>query len=342
MKKSIFISGIYILYGALILTVFGVTFATICTMPIYNLEKDIYIGFLSVFVATSFFVLFQIYHEVYKPYKEIRKKINDLILSQKDELNYSSNKKKSIIEEIDLVIEYQKKSVIEENAKNLLNQKIKYAELQSQINPHFLYNTLENIRGQAIIDDNDTIAEMTEALARYFRYNISRDNDIVTIKQEIENIKTYIQIQQYRFKDRLQFKILNHESEEMIEKCQMPKMTLQPVVENAIYHGLEKKIGTGTIVLHIDISEKFVTILVSDDGVGMSEERLTKLRRKLNREVDTLSLIKEKGNGIALSNVNNRLKILYGEDFGVTASSTQGVGTEIEITIPINLEEEVS
>ena len=170
-----------------------------------------------------------------KKFKEIRKLSG---VNEDEEIT----ELQTVFEQIETVLAYQEKVMEEKNARDLLEQKMKYAELQNQINPHFLYNTLENIRAQAYIDDNDTIAEMTEALSRFFRYNISKDNEVVTLAQELENIETYIQIQQYRFQNRFTFHIYYHENENLAVHCRMPKMTLQPVVENAIRHGVENNV----------------------------------------------------------------------------------------------------
>lgn len=243
---------------------------------------------------------------------------------------------KNLIDELDEIVNLRQSELQREHELVILEQKMKYAQLQNQINPHFLYNTLENIRGQAIIDDNYVIADMTEALSRFFRYNISKDNDVVKLADELDNIRTYIQIQQYRFRDRFVFQIHNHDDTDSIYRCMIPKMTLQPIVENAIFHGIENKVDTGHIDVHIERSGIHVIVLVSDDGIGMDEESLEKLNQKLNEMKKTVQEIEEKdsSNGIAMENVNKRLKLLYGEEYGIIVSSTQNVGTEVEVVLP--------
>lgn len=223
-----------------------------------------------------------------------------------------------------------------EHQLRLLGQQAKYAELQNQINPHFLYNTLETIRGQAVIDENYLIADMTEALGRYFRYNISKDNSIVTVRQELENIRNYVQIQQYRFQGRFLFRIYSHDADGYLS-CPIPKMILQPIVENAIFHGIEEKMELGHIAIHVQMSDERLILLVSDDGVGMEESVLQQLRNRLKTGGEYL-LTDEKGthNGIAIENINSRLKLLYGESYGLEISSTRGLGTQVEISIPLS------
>lgn len=222
-----------------------------------------------------------------------------------------------------------------EHKEALIRQQLQYAELQNQINPHFLYNTLETIRGQALIDDNYRIADMTENLAKYFRYNISKNKDDVTLSQELDNIKNYIIIQQYRFQNRFIFDIQLESDDEQCLEYMIPKMTLQPLVENAIFHGIEPKIEMGHISVSVETTDDKLYINVKDDGVGMSEADLKKVRDKLNEEYsDVTSSNQGKHNGIAITNVNARLKLLYGEDFGLHVTSIEGIGTEIEIALP--------
>lgn len=216
----------------------------------------------------------------------------------------------------------------------LIERQIEYSALQSQINPHFLYNTLEAIRSQALLNKQPEIAMMTEKLARFFRYCISNREDIVTIRDEINNVRDYFFIQQYRFENRFNLEIIYGEQEEGLDKA-IPKMTLQPIVENAIFHGLEQKKGKGTVVIRILRTLEKICIVVSDNGIGMSEEQVIQINQKLQ---DLMSQKEEEGiyrRGIALTNVNNRLKLQFGEEYGLRVCSVEGQGTDVEIYIPI-------
>ena len=224
----------------------------------------------------------------------------------------------------------------------LMEAKMKFAQLQNQINPHFLYNTLENIRARAILDDNEVIADMTESLSRFFRYNISKRDDVVKLSEEIDNIRTYMHIQQYRFTNKFDFQVYIHDGDSSVLGAMIPKMTLQPIVENAIFHGMENKIGKGHIEIHIESDEKRVFILVEDDGVGMPPEKLSELQERLAAVPDGTWETGHGSDGIAMRNVNNRLKLFFGEDCGITVSSTEGVGTEVELTLPRKPEEETA
>ena len=220
--------------------------------------------------------------------------------------------------------------------KSLNKRQAQYLALQNQINPHFLYNTLDGIRSEALISGLDTVADMTEALASFFRYTISKVENLVTVEEELENCKTYFKIQQYRFGDRLQLHIeYEKEDWEEILRCRIPKLTLQPILENSIIHGTELKIGTGNLTIYLERTSTRLIIRISDDGVGMDEATLEKLNHKLGRnETQFAKAEQETKGGIALVNVNNRIHLIFGEEYGMHIYSMEGRGTDVELTIP--------
>lgn len=212
-----------------------------------------------------------------------------------------------------------------------------YLALQNQINPHFLYNTLEGIRAEAVISGVDTIAEMTEALATYFRYTISQVDNLVTLEEELANVENYYYIQKFRFGDRLDLMIrYDCEDEYSVLQCQIPKLTLQPIVENSIYHGLEQKMEKGHLDIKITATDQHLIIMVSDDGVGMEKEQVKKMNEVLRSlRLEEMQTESSRG-GIAVRNVNNRIKLLFGEEYGISIYSQSGAGTDVEITLPPN------
>ncbi len=303
-----------------------------------HVKLRMWAGCLAVGILLLLFALFLFILYVYRPVQKLKEAIGQLdAIGTGNSVDLWADAD-TMADSVHALLQELRDSVEREHAEVMLRQQSQYAQLQNQINPHFLYNTLETIRGQAVIDDNYIIADMTEALAKYFRYNISRDNDIVTLEQELENILNYIHIQQYRFQDRFVFRIYPHAKKEFYAACKIPKMTLQPIVENAIFHGMEQKVH---ISIHIQADREKLIILVDDDGVGMDEEILEKINQKL-RQADGISNLppKSKHNGIAMENVNSRLKLLYGSDYGLRISSTKGLGTEVEITLPKLLPED--
>lgn len=210
-----------------------------------------------------------------------------------------------------------------------------YIALQNQINPHFLYNTLEAIRGEALTQGMTGIADMTEALATFFRYTISKNENLVTLEDELNNAKNYFLIQQYRFGERLNF-LIRYDEQDGVLDFRLPKLTLQPIIENAIYHGIECKVGVANIDVNIETTKSRLIINVIDDGRGIDENTLNALNKTLNTSdtYEVKSATQSKG-GIALVNVNNRIKLLFGENYGIRISSTINIGTDVEITLPL-------
>lgn len=211
-----------------------------------------------------------------------------------------------------------------------------YQALQNQINPHFLYNTLESIRSEALLAGLGSVADMCEALACFFRYTISNMKDLVRIDDEIQNIQNYFYIQRYRFGSRMKLVIECEKAEQNIAfKCIIPKLTLQPIVENAIVYGIEQKIGQGTVTIRLILTGSRVLIHVMDNGVGMDEKTLDKVNQNIRNRI----LNSKDGSGIGIANVSNRIKLLFGEDYGVIVYSTVGVGTDVEIALPRTTEQ---
>ena len=227
----------------------------------------------------------------------------------------------------------------------LSHKEAEYLALQNQINPHFLYNTLEAIRGDALIAGLSSLAGTAEALASFFRYTISGENLLSTVEDELINIRNYFLIQRYRFGDSLKLEIHFIDDEAEIRKLQIPKLTLQPIVENCVFHGLETKRNKGTIRISFDQTQKFLFISVKDDGIGMSENELKRLNESLmespfriDKEMcGTDGYVKESGkksSGIALKNVSQRIKLLFGNEYGITVYSFPDVGTNVKIVLP--------
>lgn len=211
-----------------------------------------------------------------------------------------------------------------------------YLALQNQINPHFLYNTLEAIRADALIAGVDQIADTTEALATFFRYTITDVERLVTLSDELENVEDYFTIQKFRFGDRMNLE-LELNDEELLS-ARMPRLVLQPLVENAVAHGLEEKAGEGTVKVVVESSRNVLYIYVKDDGVGMDTEQMEKLNEIFSAQNRTRKRFGDGRNrkgGIALPNVNSRIKLLLGEDYGLHVFSSEGMGTEIRMLLPL-------
>ena len=174
---------------------------------------------------------------------------------------------------------------------------------------------------------------MTEALSAFFRYSISQKGAIVTLQDELKNVDAYMQIQAFRFENRISLKT-ELDLEFAPQELYVPKMILQPLVENSIVHGLEEKEGGGEITVRLRQSEKRLLISVSDDGVGMDEEVLSALNASIRGEGKPPANGK-RSSGIALRNVNRRIQLHFGENYGRSAHSILGMGTEVSMTLPV-------
>lgn len=204
-----------------------------------------------------------------------------------------------------------------------------YTSLQSQINPHFLYNTLDSIRSKALLEGQGDIADMAEKLAVFFRYCISNREHLVKIREELKHIDDYYHIQKFRFGDRFEMNISVENDE--IADFYIPRMTLQPIVENALHHGIEKSTRKGLIDIRIIENGHDVEITISDNGAGMD---LADLRR-LNENMENMSETRTgRHNGIAVSNINRRIRMTFGEEYGIHYRSMKDAGTDAVITLP--------
>lgn len=209
-------------------------------------------------------------------------------------------------------------------------QQMEFKMLASQINPHFLYNTLETIRMQAISNGNRDVADSINLLGKTMHYVLENTGtDSTTIAQELAHVTTYLKIQKLRFGDRVNYEV-NVPPYLNLEQLQILPLLLQPIVENAIIHGLEGVIQNGKITINFILEEPNLYIIISDNGEGMDEETIEKLRRRIRKE-DKHSTV-----SIGLRNIENRLRMLYGDEYGLTIESTVHEGTSITMTLPLS------
>ncbi len=205
-----------------------------------------------------------------------------------------------------------------------------FNSLQAQINPHFLYNTMDMINWMALQGQTEEISHAVQSLSRFYKLTLSRKKGISTIARELEHVTIYVQLQNMRYHDSIE---LITDIPDELSEYQIPKLTLQPVVENSILHGiLEKESKSGTIVITGWMENEDIVLLISDDGVGISPEILSTI---LSGSGNSQS----GGTNIAVYNTHRRLQILYGKDYGLTYSSNPGKGTEVEIRFPAHREE---
>ncbi|MBU3157690.1 sensor histidine kinase [Clostridium estertheticum] len=210
--------------------------------------------------------------------------------------------------------------VIEQEAK----RKSELDALQAQINPHFLYNTLDSIVWMAENGKNDGVITMVTALAKLFRISISRGRNIITVREEIEHAKNYLIIQKIRYKNKFKFEIITQE--EVLE-YKTTKLILQPLIENSIYHGIEYMVDEGFIRISVSITNGKLLYEVSDNGLGIDPE---KLKHLLEYRVKT-----DAGSGVGVKNVHERIQIRYGMEYGLEIQSEIEEGTTIKIWLPL-------
>lgn len=260
--------------------------------------------------------------------KNLKKRIT---LEGYPEISNVGNEFNSMLDEIDGLTH----RLIDTNTRlyetELLKKQSELGFLKSQINPHFLYNTLESIKSIANINKIYQISDMSKALAQIFRYSI-KGEDVVTLAEELEITKSYITIQQIRFSDRFD---TEYDFTEEVLRCKVVKMILQPLVENAVYHGLETKMGQGHLLIKGQIEDNNLIISIIDDGKGISKDTLSKICSKLSETGELIRKYdREDSISIGLVNVNNRIRLTYGELYGVNIKSVPDKGTSVIIKIP--------
>lgn len=229
------------------------------------------------------------------------------------------------------VMTHRIQDLMEQNVKEQeAKRKSELKALQSQINPHFLYNTLDSIIWMAEGRKYEEVVLMTASLARLLRQSISNEDEVVPLAREVEYAKGYLTIQKMRYKDKLEFEI---DVEPSILNIPLIKLVLQPIIENAIYHGLKYKESKGLLQVKGFMKDGNAVLQVIDNGVGMDEETLSHIydKHKVNYH----------SNGVGVYNVQKRLKLYYGENYGITYESEKGVGTTATITIPGIQEESI-
>ncbi len=207
-------------------------------------------------------------------------------------------------------------------------RKTELKALQAQINPHFLYNTLDAIGWLCEEERSRDAVEMVNALAKLFRISISRGHELITIEKELEHAGNYLKIQNFRYKNQFTY---DFQVEEECLGYYCNKITLQPIIENAIYHGLDRMVDEGHIVVRVYGEEDDVVLEVEDNGVGMTKEQCHSILQKEPGDVS----------GIGIKNVNDRIKIYFGEDYGIMIESEPDVGTKVKIRMPKLKKEDV-
>ena len=210
--------------------------------------------------------------------------------------------------------------------------------LQAQINPHFLYNTLDTIVWQAESGKGDEVVQLTRNLSDFFRISLSAGADWIPVTQELKHVSAYLSIQKIRYRDILDYEV---ETPDGLEEIYMLKLLLQPLVENALYHGIKNKRGGGKITVRVSRLNRIMTFRVTDTGKGMTPEQLREVEAMLKEETPTAQAVPVSGHtGFGLRNVDTRIRLYYKKQTGLIFQSGPE-GTEVSFTIPIRSREEI-
>jgi two-component system sensor histidine kinase YesM len=238
-----------------------------------------------------------------------------------DEIGILERRFNSMLQRIKELIQFEYKSKMEKRTAQL-------KVLQAQINPHFLYNALQSIGGVALSKEVPEIYEHVRAISDLFRYTVKMKDDLVTISAEIEHINNYLHIQKLRFQGNLEIHI------EMVYECTgflIPKFSLQPIVENCFVHGLEQKMGVWLIAVSVQKVLDEIEITIEDNGIGMDEKRLEEINQHLYYTTDDQFGLSD---SIGLKNVDSRIKLTFGEGYGLFVTGSKENGTTVKLIIP--------
>jgi len=242
--------------------------------------------------------------------------VREPIQADVEEIQLLSNGIENMVERLIKLIE---KTTEQEKQR----RRTEFALMQAQINPHFLYNTLDTLVWLIESGEISEAVKMVASLSNYFRFSLSRGKNVITIEEEEQHIRSYLEIQQMRYEDLMDYEI---NIPEELKKYIVPKLTLQPLVENALYHGIKNTRRKGTIRLTGRVENDRIILEVMDNGHGMTEERLKEVRD---------SLTDNKREGFGLRTVHQRIQILFGGEYGLTLDSKLDGGTKVVVAIPM-------
>ena len=301
--------------------------------------KLLLLGLLCLCILT----LAYFYYDVLRPYKTYQSTLRRVLEG------YSEVQELQELQELPVYLteeSYEEYHYISEilSANKIIEEgeKLAYIQnLQNQMNPHFLYNILENIRSESLLNGLESVANMAELLGDFYRYTISQEENFVSLKEELDNTEVYFQIQRFRFSKKLELEV---KVQEDLLSLKVPRILLQPIVENSIVHGLEGRETGGKVGISISRSNQHVYIQVSDDGIGIEEEKLRQInedlrniRRGFQGGVVGKRDMGKAGMGVSLLNIQERIHLLYGREYGLYLQSLENAGTDVCVVLPREL-----
>ena len=283
------------------------------------------LGALLVSIIIAFVIMKFYSHVVNKPVYELVKAMKDFETSTKEfeykEENITVREIKTLDESFEHMTSRIKALMEKVRKEEIVLRKTELKALQAQINPHFLYNTLDSIQWMCEQGKSEDAVKMVGALAKLFRISISRGHELITIKDELRHAENYFIIQSYRYRNQFEYEF---NVDAGLENYLCNKITIQPLIENAIYHGIDRMVDEGKISVNVKDAGKDIIIEVEDNGIGMTAEQCKKILKKERSD----------SSGIGVKNVNDRLKIYFGDEYGLTIESELDVGTKVTVKIP--------
>ncbi|WP_163539904.1 sensor histidine kinase [Gracilibacillus sp. YIM 98692] len=282
-------------------------------------------GFIAIFVIGV--ISYLLSYNITKPFTGMMRKMRKvekgdltdrMVLTGHPEMDVLTRVYNRMLDSINkLIKEVYESSITEKNAK--------ISALQSQINPHFLYNTLNVMKSISRVKGVEEVAEISESLSELFKYSMKDLDKKVTLQEELDHIENYMRIQHHRFRDRF---TLQQDIEGKAKDALIPKLLIQPIVENAVNHGLKDKKSGGRITLEAFVKEGSLVVNVRDNGKGMGQQTLEQVRKKLNQKM------LDNNEGIGLNNISQRLELMYGYRYEMNIESSEDAGTKVIIILP--------
>jgi len=285
----------------------------------------LFISFLSLILVTIISIILSI--KITRPLTRLRESMDKadhgnldirVPVTSSDEVGQLTNSFNTMIARLDDLV---RQTVSDQEDK----RKLELKALQHQINPHFLYNTLDSIIWMIAGNDKNAI-KMIEALSKLFRISLSKGKDLIALSEELEHVKNYLIIQKMRYQSKFDFSV---EADDDVLKYKTLKIILQPLVENSIYHGIKNKEGKGIIHIRAQKQNSYLLITIKDDGYGMDKETCEEILK------ETYTKITPGGSGIGVRNVNKRIKLYFGDEYGLTFESSYDEGTTVYIKLPL-------
>lgn len=296
-----------------------------------GLEILLVLGLTAVLTALLIRYSVRLSRSVTAPIVELSRRAEDVTggdLTAREPVRSETYEIRTLSEGMEQMISRINAQILEITQKQESLRRTELALLQAQINPHFLYNTMDTIIWLIEAGRQQAAVEMVSNLSAFFRHSLSKGEDVIPLSEEERHVRSYLQIQQARYKDILDYTIA---IDPALHGIMLPKLTLQPLVENALYHGIKRKRGKGRIHIISRQEGQDVLLQITDDGAGMSGERLEEVRQAIAAGARV---------GFGLVAVHERLQLFFGGDYGLTVSSQEGIGTTVTARIPHSTQEE--